>query len=187
MLLRRFFRLLNRFFMVPVFRLGLGPVIVNPFSGYIMVLKVTGRRSGKTRYAPVNYAIMNGRVYCLAGFGVVSDWYRNVHSRPEVEAILPGRKVAGTIAEVEDTDEALAAVRSVMKNAGFAGFAYGFNPHTVSDERLREATRAVPVLSLRPSSGEITGGPADPGGWLWLALAAVTAAIVIAVTFALLA
>jgi deazaflavin-dependent oxidoreductase (nitroreductase family) len=183
--LRRFFRLLNRFFMVPVFRLGLGPVIVNPFSGYIMVLKVTGHRSGKTRYTPVNYAIMNGRVYCVAGFGVVSDWYRNVKSRPDVEAILPARKVAGTIAEVDDADEALAAMRSVMVNSGFAGFAYGFNPRTVSGERLREATGDFPVLSLSPSSGEIAGGAADPGGRLWLALPGLIAVIVIAMAVAL--
>ena len=67
--LRRIFWYLNRYFMVPMFRLGLGPLMGNPFSGYIMVIKTSGRKSGLTRYAPVNYAILNGSVYCLSGWG----------------------------------------------------------------------------------------------------------------------
>ena len=35
--LRHIFSVLNRFFMVPCFRLGLGPFMGNPLSGYIMV------------------------------------------------------------------------------------------------------------------------------------------------------
>ncbi|MEW5717100.1 MAG: hypothetical protein AB1817_00590 [Chloroflexota bacterium] len=63
----RGFSYLNRYFMVPMFRLGFGPWIGAPFGGYIMVLKVIGRKTGKTRYALVNYASENGNVYCLAG------------------------------------------------------------------------------------------------------------------------
>jgi hypothetical protein len=60
--MRRFFRFLNKYFMVPLFRLGFGPFFGNPFTGYIMVLKVLGRKTGKLRYAPVNYAILDGKV-----------------------------------------------------------------------------------------------------------------------------
>ena len=45
--MRRFFRFLNKFFMVPMFRLGFGPFFGNPLSGYIMVLKIVGRKTGK--------------------------------------------------------------------------------------------------------------------------------------------
>ena len=68
-LLRRIFWYLNKCLMVPVFRLGLGPLMGNPFTGYIMVLKTTGRKTGKQRYTPVDYAIQDGKVYCLAGLG----------------------------------------------------------------------------------------------------------------------
>ena len=40
---QRLFRVLNRFFMVPMFRLGLGPFMGNPLSGYIMVIRTVGR------------------------------------------------------------------------------------------------------------------------------------------------
>lgn len=43
-LMRRIFWFLNKFFMVPMFRLGFGPFFGNPLSGYIMVLKAIGRK-----------------------------------------------------------------------------------------------------------------------------------------------
>jgi len=43
-----FFWFLNKFFMAPLFRLGFGPFFVNPLTGYIMVLKVIGRKTGKS-------------------------------------------------------------------------------------------------------------------------------------------
>ncbi|HBY92456.1 MAG: nitroreductase family deazaflavin-dependent oxidoreductase [Ardenticatenaceae bacterium] len=164
-LVRRFFRLLNRFFMVPVFRLGLGPMMVNPFSGYIMLLKTIGHKTGKVRYAPVNYAILDGNVYCLAGWGQIAHWYRNLRAQPAVEVLLPGGALAGLAEEVIDPDESLRALRQVLKNGGFAGFFLGCNPFTAADEVLREKSGGVPVVRIRPAG--IGSGAADPGGWLW--------------------
>jgi deazaflavin-dependent oxidoreductase (nitroreductase family) len=73
---------LNTFFMVPMFRLGFGFVFGNPFSGYIMLLKATGWKSGKLRYAPVNYAIHQRNVYCVSGGRQNSDWFRNLIANP---------------------------------------------------------------------------------------------------------
>jgi len=49
-----------------------------PLTGYIMVLKTTGRKTGRQRFTPVNYAILDGKVFCLAGFGKLAHWYRNL-------------------------------------------------------------------------------------------------------------
>ena len=83
--LRAAFRLFSRF-MVGMFRLGLGPYISNPYTGYIMVLTTTGRRSGLPRRNPVNYAMGDGEVYCLVGFGQRSDWFQNILANPDVQA-----------------------------------------------------------------------------------------------------
>ena len=166
--LRRIFFYLNKFFMVPMFRLGLGPFIGTPFGGYIMVLKVIGRKTGKTRYAPVNYAIANGNVYCLAGFGTISDWYRNLLAHPNIEVLLPGGAIAGIAEQVIDSNERLRLIRRILINAGFAGFFYNFDPRTVSDEQLLDATCDVPVICIRPYG--IGSGASDPGGWAWVTL-----------------
>jgi deazaflavin-dependent oxidoreductase (nitroreductase family) len=169
---RRAFRLFNKSFMVPAYRLGLGAFISNPFSGYMMVLKTTGRRTGRVRYTPVNYALMNGCAYCLAGWGMQADWYRNVKAQPRIEAILPAGTLAGVVEEVRDPDECLRAQRQILKNAGFAGFFFGFNPFTTSDEELRQKCEGIPVLRIRPAG--IGSGPADPGGGLWVMMTALS-------------
>lgn len=164
--LRRAFRLLNRYWMVPLFRLGLGRWIVNPFTGYIMVLITIGRRSGQRRYAPVNYAILNGAVYCVSGGRRQSDWYHNLMAAPEIDVLMPGSAVRGVFQEVTDADERLMAARHVLKNAGFAGFFEGYNPFTISDDELRGKIADLPVLRMRATG--LAGGAVDPGGWGWL-------------------
>jgi deazaflavin-dependent oxidoreductase (nitroreductase family) len=165
-ILRQAFRLLNKFFMVPAYRLGLGAFISNPLSGYIMVIKTTGRKSGRARYTPVNYALMDGCIYCLSGWRSRADWYRNVMANPRLEVLLPGGALMGIAEEVVDPDEQLRAARQLLKNAGFVGFTLGFNPFTASDEEVRHKCQGIPALRIRPHG--VGSGPADPGGWLWV-------------------
>jgi deazaflavin-dependent oxidoreductase (nitroreductase family) len=132
----------------------------------MMVLKTIGRKSGKTRYSPVNYAILNGNIYCMAGWGQIADWYRNLTSTPMVEVILPGRALAGSAEEVTQSPERITALRKVLIAGGFAGFMLGVNPYTVSDERLAEKTKEIPLIRIRPCG--IGSGASDPGGWLWI-------------------
>ena len=71
--LRRIFKIFNRF-MLLLWRLGLGSWgNGTEFGGSIMVIKHTGRKTGLTRYTPVNYAVVDGDIYCTAGFGSGSD------------------------------------------------------------------------------------------------------------------
>jgi hypothetical protein len=81
--LRNAFRVLNRYFMVPLFRSGLGAWVVSPWAGYIMVLTTIGHKSGQPRHTPVNYALVDGDVCCLAGFGSAAHWARNLAAAPE--------------------------------------------------------------------------------------------------------
>jgi deazaflavin-dependent oxidoreductase (nitroreductase family) len=164
--LRRFFWYLNSLFMVPVFRLGLGAFVGSPAGGYIMVLKTVGAKTGKTRYTPLNYAILDGQVYCIAGWGQLAHWYRNLLAHPDVELLLPGGAIAGVAEQVTNPDEALRARRQVLQNAGFVAFVAGLNPFTATDAALREKTRDTIVVRIRPTG--IGLGAGDPGGWLWV-------------------
>jgi deazaflavin-dependent oxidoreductase (nitroreductase family) len=168
----RIFKFLNKFFMVPLFRLGLGAFVGNPFTGYIMVVKTIGRKTGKQRYAPVNYAIRNGSIYCMAGFGKGTHWYRNLQAHPNIELITPGGPLAGIAEEATNSDEALIVIRQILKNGGFAGFFAGFNPFTVSDTELNEKTKDYPLVRIRPIG--VGSGASDAGGWLWMLSFAVT-------------
>jgi deazaflavin-dependent oxidoreductase (nitroreductase family) len=180
---RTIFRIVNRFFMVPMFRLGLGPFFGNPASGYIMVMRVVGRKTGKTRYVPVNYAIQKGSVYCLSGFGR-SPWFLNIMANPDIELILPGGAIAGHAEEVTDPAERAAVVRPILRNAGFAAIFEGLNPWKASDEALAAKTAEQPILRIRPAG--IANGASDPGGWAWAWMALATVALVAVVAWLIL-
>jgi deazaflavin-dependent oxidoreductase (nitroreductase family) len=160
------FRFLNKYFMVPLFRLGFGPFFGNPFSGYILVLKTIGRKSGRVRYAPVNYAIHKGDIYCISGGRKTSDWYRNLCANPDIEMILPGGAFYAHMDELCDPEQRALIARQVLKNAGFAGFFEGYNPWRISDEDLQRKIADLPLLRFQPSG--VGNGPSDAGGWAWI-------------------
>ncbi|NTW98126.1 MAG: nitroreductase family deazaflavin-dependent oxidoreductase, partial [Oscillochloris sp.] len=93
--LRQGFRLFNRY-MLLLWRLGLGRWLsVTPtITGRYLVLTHTGRKSGLPRRTPLNFAEVDGTIYITAGFGAVSDWYRNILASPQVELWLPGGRRA---------------------------------------------------------------------------------------------
>ena len=168
--LRRIFWFINTFFMVPMFRLGFGPLFGNPLSGYIMVLKAVGRKSGKIRYAPVNYAIHKGQIFCVSGGRRSSDWYRNLMAIPRVEVILPSGPLYVQVEDASESPEKVIITRQILKNAGFAGFFEGYNPFTISDAELTARSADLPLLRLQPIG--VGNGASDPGGlaWVWALL-----------------
>jgi deazaflavin-dependent oxidoreductase (nitroreductase family) len=181
--MRRIFHFLNKFFMVPMFRLGLGFFFGNPFTGYIMVLKIIGRKTGKLRYAPVNYAIQDGKVYCVSGFRKISDWYRNLRLNSAIEVILPGGAIAGTATEINDPAIKTPIIRKILQNAGFAGFFEGYNPFRISDEELLQKTADMPMICIQPNGPG--SGAADPGGWAWLWTPVFTILLILVIWFLL--
>ncbi|MDD5371736.1 MAG: nitroreductase family deazaflavin-dependent oxidoreductase [Anaerolineaceae bacterium] len=166
--LQQGFKVLNRF-MVSLFRLGLGPwVNLWPeVGGRIMVITHTGRRSGIKRYNPVNYTIMNGDVYCVAGFGSISDWYRNLRANPRVEIWLPDGWYAGLAEDVTGCPEHSLLMRQVLIASGFAARVAGINPQTFSDEALVKATADYRLVRIHRTA-ERTGrdGPGEMA-WVW--------------------
>jgi deazaflavin-dependent oxidoreductase (nitroreductase family) len=165
-IVRRIFRIFNKIFMVPMIRLGFAPLLGNPITGYIMLIKTIGRKSGITRLTPVNYAIIDGYIYCISGFGRRSHWYLNLQADPRVELVLPGGAFTVKAEEVKEVGEALRAIKQILRNAGFAGFFEGYNPYTSSDEKLMATLDHSPVLRLQPVG--IGNGAYDPGGWMWV-------------------
>jgi deazaflavin-dependent oxidoreductase (nitroreductase family) len=165
-MVRKMFRVLNKYFMVPIFRLGLGPIMVNPLSGYIMVMKTIGRKSGKVRYAPVNYTIWKGKIYCISGGKQNSDWFKNLRATGEIEVILPGGAIFASVNPECESADRLQIIRRILQNAGFAGFFEGYNPWKIPDDALTEKTADFPLIEITPIG--IGNGAFDPNGWSWM-------------------
>ncbi len=166
--LKRGFKIFNRF-MLLAWRLGLGRWI-NAWpavGGRIMVLTHTGRKSGKHRQTPVNYAVVNGEIYCVAGFGANADWYQNIVANPQVEVWLPDGWWAGLAEELHDPEHRLLLMRQVIKASGAAGPALGVDADQMSDEELDRVTKAYRLIRIRRTTART--GPGGPGDldWVW--------------------
>jgi len=166
--LRAVFRVFNKF-MVAMFRLGLGPYAGgNPYTGYIMVLTTTGRRTGLPRRTPVNYAQGEGEVYCLVGFGQSSHWYRNVLANPNVQVWVGREGWSGRAEVMTDPTEWLPIYRHIAHRAGFADRAFTTEAISeLSDERLLRLAAEGPVIRIRLDRKlPRAEGPGDLA-WLW--------------------
>lgn len=165
--LRRFFRWLNRF-MIFMWRLGLG-IWLNDArtSGQIMVITHIGRKSGLRRQTPVNYAIVDGELYCTSGFGRLADWYRNVRVQPKVEVWLPHGRWIGEVEDITSSPDYIYLMRQVLIGSGFAALLAGLNPRAMSDQEMITATRGYRLLHIRRTVAAT--GPGGPGdlAWVW--------------------
>lgn len=166
--LRQAFKQLNKF-MLLLWRLGLGK-FVNIWperGGQIMVLVHRGRKTGLVRRTPVNYVIVDGDIYCTAGFGKIAHWYRNVMADPQVEMWLPDGWWAGEAEDVTGGPDHIFLMRQVLIASGFAAYAAGLDPLHMSDETLAEVTAPYRLLRIRRTAPRT--GPGGPGdlAWVW--------------------
>lgn len=165
---RQNFKLFN-YFMLLMWKLGLGPYI-NAWpevGGQIMVLNHYGRRTGKRLQTPLNFAEINGEIYCTAGFGQDADWSKNIMANPQVEVWLPNGWWAGIAEEVLDAKLRPSIMRAVLIASGMAAPFFGVPIKQMSDEQVEEATANYNLFRIRRTTART--GPGGPGdlAWIW--------------------
>jgi deazaflavin-dependent oxidoreductase (nitroreductase family) len=167
-ILRQSFKQFNKI-MVLFWRLGFGKWI-NFWPeglGQILVITHTGRKSGLRRRTPVNYACIDGNIYCTAGFGAGSDWYLNILSNPSVQIWLPGGWWKGTARDISGSPERLPILREVLIKSGFAASAFGgMKPKVISDLELLQLTEGYRLIQIEKE--EKLSGPGGPGDLIWV-------------------
>jgi len=163
---RTVFKCMNKYYMVPLSKLGLLPWMQNPLTGYIMVLQTIGRKSGKPRLTPLNYALADGYIYCIAGFGSGTHWLANLKANPVVEVRIAGTALRGSAEIVTESEETQRSFIQIIHNCGFAALLVGLNPFTLTDEKILQKRGPEVVVRIRPT--ELIGGPFDPGGRGWI-------------------
>lgn len=165
--IRQAFKTFNRFVILN-WRLGLGPYwsLWPAGFGRYLVLVHTGRKSGLQRRTPVNFTRIDGDYYVTAGWGEQAQWYKNIIANPHIEIWTPDGWWQAD-AEVIDIDDAhIGIMRDVLKGSGFAAFAAGVNPYTLSDGELADATSDYRLLRLRPVAAR--SGPGGPSDLVWV-------------------
>jgi deazaflavin-dependent oxidoreductase (nitroreductase family) len=155
----------------PLLRAGAGALISNPITGHLLLLRTRGRTSGLVREVPLGYVILDGAVYCCAGFGVGTAWYRNVLADDRVEIVFPGRTLGCRATPVTDPAEWLRAYRALMASLGLISRGVLGDLSRTDDDVLLTSHRTIPLVRIVPTS--VVAGELDPGGRSWLAAATV--------------
>ncbi len=155
--------------MVPLLRAGLGAWLGSPLGGWILLLRVRGRRTGLVREIPLSYLVAEGAVWVMAGFGPETQWYRNLLADPAVEVVLPGGPRRCVARDVRDRATRARILPQLLRATGVPGYLSGCDPFRSTTERVLEATSWVPLLRLEPVGEPLVAGPDDPGGraWVW--------------------
>ena len=68
----------------------------------VMLLTTQGRRSGLARTNGVSFMPMDDHFVVFSGWGINSNWYRNVRANPEVTITVGRRRTRATARVVED-------------------------------------------------------------------------------------
>ena len=168
------FTAVNKYVSVPALKMGLGRYMSNPLTGYLMILRTRGRKSGEMRDAPLGYTIVGDHVYCVAGFGRPTHWFQNILADPHVEVILPSRAISGLAEEVTDPAERLRVLPPLLRSMGVVAGIVGMgNPWRDCPEEIERKCEGMPLVRVRATG--ITAGPEDPGGRYWVVPIAVGA------------
>lgn len=156
-------------FMLTMWRLGFGVwfKVCPEISGNVLVLRHIGRKTGLKRYQPLNFAIVDEDIYCVAAFGGISDWYRNITANPNVEVWLPTGWWAGVAEDISGSPARIQLIRQVMIETGFAAHLAGLNPRKMTDQEIEAASEKYRLLRIQ--RGTARTGPGGPGdlAWLW--------------------
>jgi deazaflavin-dependent oxidoreductase (nitroreductase family) len=89
------------FFKSPV-SLYRGPIAEVLRSRCIMLLTTIGRKSGQRRTNGISFMPLGDRYIVFSGWGIRSDWYKNLLVNPEVTIKVGGKTMRATAVPVSD-------------------------------------------------------------------------------------
>ena len=132
----------------------------------MLLLRTRGRRTGLRRDVPLGYVIRDGVVYCVAGYGAQTPWFRNLLADPEVEVVLPGRTIRGRAEPVVDPVTWLRAYRALIASFGLVGRLVVSDPSRLDDATLLATHGSLPG-DPHPAGRPARAAPARPvrPGW----------------------
>jgi hypothetical protein len=115
----------------------------------------------------LNYATVDGDIYCIAAFGDTSDWYRNIRANSSVEVWLPDGWWAGIAEDISDSPARVKLIRQIMIGSGFVAYVAGLNPHNMTDDEVDAESKNYRLIRIHRSAERTgSGGPGDLE-WVW--------------------
>lgn len=132
----------------------------------LLLITVTGRRTGRRYRLPVQYARDGGALWILVGDHVAKTWWRNLTTAAPVEVRLRGARLAGVARAVDGGDEPdLVAQGLRVWLRRFPGAARALR--ATDDAGLHAAAKRLLLVRVDLAPGPAGAGATDggrPGG-----------------------
>jgi hypothetical protein len=118
----------------------------------LMLVTVTGRRTGRVYTIPVGYQRDGDALVVLVSWPARKQWWRNYRERRPIEVGLRGRTIGGHAVVVPPTSAAFrAAIEHTLRRVPFMGGQFGirYDRRTgITDEQLRTIGGSAVVVRI---------------------------------------
>jgi len=152
-------------------RMGLGKLLSHTaLSGYkMLVLTSWGRKSHKPRHTMLSYVLMGDRVYVSSGWGVRTDWYKNILANPHVTVQVGGRVYSARARRVQDIDEYTNIAREMFSTGGDTHFVSWLESFGIEPDLQDFISKRERLVLVAFDKSEENGPPPMPIDlkWLW--------------------
>jgi deazaflavin-dependent oxidoreductase (nitroreductase family) len=129
----------------------------------VMLLTTIGRKSGQPRTTAVSFMPLDGRYIVFSGWGVSSNWYRNVRANPEVTIQVGRKKMRATARLIEDPEQRRALMLRMRDRSRHCGPPRGTRwllkatklfDYEADIRMAVEQGDALPVIEIVPHEGQ---------------------------------
>jgi deazaflavin-dependent oxidoreductase (nitroreductase family) len=98
-----------------------GPIAELLRSRCVLLLTTQGRRSGLPRTGAVSFMPVGDHFVVFSGWGVGSNWFRNIRANPEVTVKVGRRRTRATARLVEDPERRRELMRQMQARSSGCG------------------------------------------------------------------
>lgn len=139
-----------------------GPIANLMAQRCVMLLTTTGRKSGQPRSTGVSFMPVEGRYIAFSGWGVQSDWYKNLLVNPDVTIRIGNKTIKATAKPVEDPQRRKDLMLQMRKRSDQCGpppalrgvlSATGVFDYEGDLNLAVQQAEALPVVEITPISG----------------------------------
>ena len=143
----RKWRLLNKYFVLPLYRLRILPLF--GFGRIFLIITTKGRKSGKKRRTPLEYHRIDGVITVFSSRGDESGWMKNIRADPDALTVRYGfHHFQPQLEIVGNIDEKLRIMKWYLVNHGRSSkMLFGWNPKT-DDPETTDYTNLLKMLTI---------------------------------------
>lgn len=155
------------------YRLGLGDLMN---AAHIMILGTRGRKSGLTRYTPVEYRRHGSKIYLYSAWGERPQWFQNIKDCPEVLVQQGRHQFAARATLVTNSGESLRVLHLFRRIAPFVYdplIARLSDRERIDERSLPDVSHTITIIRIDPIPGTLDLRPLPASlAWVWPALLA---------------